>query len=274
MKKMKIAGLVLLSLIIGTTSFGQNGATEQLSVPLSNPGKPYSLKVQLVTGSIKVVSYEGKEILISVTPRNGEEERPEANETGMKRISSSGGYEVTAKEADNTVTIHTGNPVRALDLNIKVPQDVKLKIGTVNDGTIIVENVRGEIEATNVNDLISLTNISGSVVANTINGDVTVSFTSVDPKAPMAFSTLNGDIKVTLPADTKANLKVKSDNGDVYSDFDIDIDKTPARTEKINEPGMYKIKKDDWVYGKINGGGPEMMMKNMQGDIYVKRSTK
>jgi hypothetical protein len=274
MKKMKIAGLVLLSLIIGTTSFGQNGATEQLSVPLSNPGKPYSLKVQLVTGSIKVVSYEGKEILISVTPRNGEEERPEANETGMKRISSSGGYEVTAKEADNTVTIHTGNPVRALDLNIKVPQDVKLKIGTVNDGTIIVENLRGEIEATNVNDLISLTNISGSVVANTINGDVTVSFTSVDPKAPMAFSTLNGDIKVTLPADTKANLKVKSDNGDVYSDFDIDIDKTPARTEKINEPGMYKIKKDDWVYGKINGGGPEMMMKNMQGDIYVKRSTK
>jgi len=90
----------------------------------------------------------------------------------------------------------------------------------------------------------------------------------------MAFSTLNGDVKVALPADTKANLKVKSDNGDVFSDFNIDIDKTPSKVNKTSEPGLYKIKKDDWIYGKINGGGPEMMMKNMQGDIYVKKAGK
>jgi hypothetical protein len=192
----------------------------------------------------------------------------------MKRISVSGGYEVTAKEADNTVTINTGNPNKALDLELKIPQDVKLKIGTVNDGEVIVENVSGELEVNNVNDKITLTNISGSVVANTVNGDITVTFKTIDPKAPMAFSTLNGDVNVTLPADTKANLKLKSDNGDVFSDFDIDIDKTPTKIDKTTEPGMYKIKKDDWVYGKINGGGPEMMMKNMQGDIYVKKNTK
>ena len=274
MKKMKIAGLVILSLIMGTRSFGQSGSTEQLTVPLSSPGKAYTLKVHLVTGSIKVVGYDGKDVIINVTPRGGEEERSRASENGMKRISASGGYEVTAKEADNKVTVNTGNPNKALDLDLKIPQDVKIKIGTVNDGDIVVENVRGELEVNNVNDAITMTNISGSVVANTVNGDVTVTFNSVDPKAPMAFSTLNGDVKVTLPADTKANLKVKSDNGDVFSDFDIDIDKTPPKVNKTTEPGMYKIKKDDWVYGKINGGGPEMMMKNMQGDIYVKKAGK
>lgn len=275
MKKMKIAGLVLLSLIIGTKSFGQTGSTEQLTVPLSSPGKPYTLKVHLVTGSIKVVSYDGKDILINATPRSGDEENnSKPSENGMKRISTSRGFEVTAKEADNTVTVNTGNPNKAIDLDLKIPQDVKLKIGTVNDGKILVENVRGELEVNNVNDEIILSNISGSVVANTVNGDVIVTFNSVDPKAPMAFSTLNGDVKVTLPADTKANLKVKSDNGDVFSDFDIDIDNTPSKIDKITEPGMYKIKKDDWVYGKINGGGPEMMMKNMQGDIYVKKAAK
>jgi hypothetical protein len=274
MKKMKIAGLVILSLMIGTESFGQSGSTEQLTVPLSSPGKAYTLKVHLVTGSIKVVGYDGKDVIINVTPRGGEEERSRASENGMKRISASGGYEVTAKEADNTVTVNTGNPNKAVDLDLKVPQGGKLKIGTVNDGDIVVENVTGELEVNNVNDAITMTNISGSVVANTVNGDVTVTFITVDPKAPMAFSTLNGDVKVTLPADTKANLKVKSDNGDVFSDFDIDIDKTPSKVNKITEPGMYKIKKDDWVYGKINGGGPEMMMKNMQGDIYVKKAGK
>jgi DUF4097 and DUF4098 domain-containing protein YvlB len=274
MKNMKIAGLILLSLIIGTNTFGQTGSIEQLTVPLSSPGKPYSLKVHMVSGSIKVTGYEGKDIIINVTPRGGDEERSKATESGMKRISSSGGFEVTAKEADNNVTVNTGNPNKALDLELKIPQDVKLKLGTVNDGDIVVENVKGELEVNNVNEQILLTNISGSVVANTVNGDVTVTFTSVDPKAPMAFSTLNGDVKVTLPADTKANLKVKSDNGDVFSDFDIDIDKTPSKIDKTVEPGMYKIKKDGWVYGKINGGGPEMMMKNMQGDIYVKKAAK
>jgi hypothetical protein len=274
MKKMKIAGLIIFSLIIGSNGYGQTGTTEQLTVPLSSPGKPYTLKVHLVTGSIKVTGYDGKDVVINVTPRGGDEEEPRSTVNGMKRISASGGYEVTAKEADNTVTVNTGNPNKALDLILKIPQDVKLKAGTVNDGDVVVENLRGEIEVNNVNDKISLTNISGSVVANTVNGDVTVTFTAIDPKASMAFSTLNGDVRVTLPADTKANLKLKSDNGDVFSDFDIDIDKTPSKVDKITEPGMYKIKKDDWIYGRINGGGPEMMMKNMQGDIFVKKAGK
>ena len=272
MKKMKIAGLLLLSLIFISKSMGQSGSTEQLTVPLSNPGKPYTLKVHLVQGSINVKSYEGKEILISVSAHEAEKDEPSVNEKGMKRISTSSGYEVTAKELDNTVTVNSENPSRSVNLDLKIPQDVKLKVGTVNDGEIVVENVRGEIEANNVNDKIELTNISGSVVANTVNGDVTVTFTKVDPAAPMAFSTLNGDVSVTLPADTKANLELKSDNGDIYSDFDIDIDKTPPKVDKTTSPGMYKLKKDDWVNGKINGGGPEMLMKNMQGDIYIKKA--
>lgn len=274
MKKMKISGLVLSGLMMVTNLLAQTGSTETLTVPLSSPGKQYSLKVQLVTGSIKVTGYDGKDVVINVTPRGGDEEERPVVVSGMKRISSSGGFEVTAKEADNNVTVHTGNPSKELDLELKVPQDVKLKVGTVNDGEVIVENLSGELEVNNVNDRITLTNVSGSVVANTVNGDINVTFKTIDPNAPMAFTTLNGDVNVTLPADAKVNLKVKSDNGDVFSDFDIDIDKTPAKIDKVTEPGLYKIKKDDWVYGKINGGGPEMIMKNMQGDIYVKKAGK
>jgi len=272
MKKMKIAVLVSLSLMFTLKSLAQSDATQTLTVPLSSPGKPYSLKVHLVSGSINVTGYDGKDIVIIVNPRSNDEEDSPKTENGMKRISNHGGYEVTAKEADNNVTVNTGNPMKAIDLNIKIPQDGKLQIGTVNDGEVTIDNVKGELEVNNVNDKIKLTNISGSVVANTVNGDVDVTFKAIDPKAAMAFSTLNGDINVTLPDDTKANLKMKSDNGDIFSDFDIDVDKTPSKVDKTTEPGLYKIKKDDWVLGKINGGGPEMMMKNMQGDIYVKKA--
>jgi hypothetical protein len=275
MNKMKIAGAALISFFFTAGLFAQTGSTETLTVPLSSPGKPYTLKVQLVTGSIKITGYDGKDVIVNVIPaKDDEEENPKAAENGMKRISTHGGFEVTAKEADNTVTVNTGNPNMAINLELKIPQDVKLKAGTVNDGSVTVDNLRGELEVNNVNDEIIMNGVSGSVVANTVNGDVKVSFKSVDPKAPMAFSTLNGDVTVTLPSDTKANLKLQSENGDVFSDFDIDIDKTPAKVDKTTEPGLYQIKKDSWVNGKINGGGPEMMMKNMQGDIYVKKAAK
>jgi hypothetical protein len=274
MKKMKILCVALLCMMFAATAFAQKDAPEQLTVPLSSPGKPYSLKVQLVQGSIKVVSYEGKDIVINVSSAENEDDESAVSENGMKRISRHDSYEITAKELDNTVTVNAGNPSKSINLDLKIPQDVKLKLGTVNNGEIVVDNVKGELEVNNVNDKITLTNISGSVVANTVNGDVEVTIKSVDPKAPMAFSTLNGDVRVTLPADTKANLKLKSDNGDILSDFDIDIDKTQPKVDKTSEPGMYKLKKDDWVYGKINGGGVEMMMKNMQGDIYVKKGGK
>jgi hypothetical protein len=275
MKKMKIVWLILFSLMFAVSSLAQSGSTETLTVPLSSPGKQYTLKVHLVTGSIKITGYDGKDVIINVTPSDFQEEEDTKDvQNGMKRISTRGGFEVTAKEADNTVTVNTGDPNRSIALELKIPQDVKLKAGTVNDGSVTIDNLRGELEVNNVNDEIILTGISGSVVANTVNGDVRVVFKSVNPTAPMAFSTLNGDVTVTLPADTKASLKVKSDNGDVFSDFDIDIDKTPAKVDKVTEPGLYKIKKDEWIYGKINGGGSEMMMKNMQGDIYVKKASK
>jgi len=272
MKMVKIAALLLLVTSAVTTTTAQTKSGEQLNVPLSNPGKPYTLKVHLVQGAIKVTGYDGDQVVINVSARDSDNSDQPEKVNGMKRISSSKGYDVTARELDNTVTVETGNPAKSVNLDLKVPQNVNLKVGTVNDGEIIVDNVNGSVEANNVNDKIELNGISGSVVANTVNGDVTVTFNSVDPKAPMAFSTLNGDINVTFPPSTKANLKMKSDNGDIYSDFDIDIDKTPSKAVTTSEKGLYKITKDDWVYGKMNGGGTEMLLKNMQGDIYVKKA--
>jgi hypothetical protein len=155
MNKMKISGSVLL-MVISTLCLAQKENTETLTVPLSNPGKQYALKVSILTGSITVTGYDGKELLISATPVTDEEEDSEPAQKGMKRISAQTGFEVSAKEADNNVTVSSGSVNKRVDLELKVPQDVKLKLGTVNEGVISVSNVRGEIEVDNVNDDIEL----------------------------------------------------------------------------------------------------------------------
>jgi DUF4097 and DUF4098 domain-containing protein YvlB len=273
MKAIKFTGLVLAAALLSIKVMAQ---TEELKVPLSDPGKPYKLSVALVSGSITITGYSGKEIVIEASgdapSRRKHEDRDEARQGGMKRINTNGGLDITAKEKNNTVTIGSDIPMKNTNLNIKIPQGVSnLKIECVNNGNITVSNVSGNIEATNINGNVYLNDVSGSVVASSVNGTVKVSFVSVDSKAPMAFSTLNGNVDVTFPANLKANVKLKSDRGGIYTDFDIDADKD-TKVNKSAKNGMYRLTIDETVSGKINGGGPELMMKTMNGSLYLHKA--
>ncbi len=272
MNTIKKASFLLLSIILMNKAVAQSEAKDQITVPLTDPTKPYSLTVKLINGSIKVASYAGKEIIIEAQAAAGKKDESKTNAEGMKRIVADNGLELTAEENNNKIIVHSDSWKRAVNLTLKVPQGGNLKLHTINNGDITVDNINGEMEVNNVNGAIKLSNISGSVVANTVNGNIITTFKSVDAKAPMAFTTLNGNVDITFPATIKTNVKLKSDDGEILSDFDIDIDKAQPKTNTTREKGMYKIKIEDWIYGKINGGGPEIMMKNMFGNIYLRKA--
>ncbi|HMG08370.1 MAG TPA: DUF4097 family beta strand repeat-containing protein [Mucilaginibacter sp.] len=271
-KTIKFAGILMLALLLSTRIWAQGNTSEQLVVPLSDPGKPYKLNAHLLNGSITLVSYEGKDIIVDA--QSGEEKSGRLKETnGMRRLAPANNLDITAEENNNQVNIHSSAGNKNINLTIKVPQsEVTLKLSTVNNGNINASNVNGVLEITNVNGPIKLTNVSGSVVANTVNGEVKVSFKTIDTKAAMAFSTLNGNVDVTFPATLKANVKLKSDRGDIYTDFDVVTTQQKPAVSRSNKAGMYSLKIDDWVYGKIDGGGPEILMKNMNGNIYIRKA--
>jgi DUF4097 and DUF4098 domain-containing protein YvlB len=189
----------------------------------------------------------------------------------MRRIDRNPSFDLTAEERDNKVYIKTNSWQQPIDLVIKVPQQFSLKIGTVQDGDIVVENVSGELEISNVNGGVQLKQVSGSAVANTVNGSVTATFKNVTSGAPMAFSTVNGKVDVTLPSNAKAALKMKSDFGEIYSDFDLATEKSAPKVNRTSQGGTYRVSADDWTYGKINGGGAEIMMKSLNGNLYIRK---
>jgi hypothetical protein len=289
MKSNKIIFAVLV-LFVAIPFFAQSQEKEQLTIPLSDPNKEGKLDVGIINGSIKVIGYAGKEVMIEAVAADKNDRRTDNNNLninlnrnvntndkgsakGMKKISTNDGFELTAKEKNNTVHVGVDNVNMLINLTIKVPHKFSLKVSTINNGDISIENVNGNLEISNINGFIKMKNVAGSVVANTINQDIIVNFIEVTPNTPMAFTTLNGKVDITFPASVKANLKLKSDMGEVYTDFDIDVDKTPTKINQSidKEKGLYKIKKDDWTYGKINGGGFEIMMKTMHGNIYIRK---
>lgn len=249
-------------------------AQDQISVPLTNPGKSFTLNVGLLNGAITVTTHQGPEIIIESTAvSDAEEEEAPAEKEGLKRISNPRGYEINVSENNNDVTVSNSNFNSTVNLNIKIPaQEARLKLNTVSAGDIEVNNVKGELEVNNVSGSVKLEGISGSVVATTIAGNLIVRFVSVNPEAAMAFSSLSGDIDLTLPATTNANLKLKSDMGEMYSDFDLVIDPGNSKPVVTEEKGMRKLEKASWVLAKINNGGPEFMLKNMSGSIYIRKA--
>jgi DUF4097 and DUF4098 domain-containing protein YvlB len=120
---------------------------------------------------------------------------------------------------------------------------------------------------------VTLRNVSGNTLVHTVNGDIEAVLTRVSADKPLSFSTMTGDIDVSLPAGVKANLKMKTEQGEIYTDFDIDMTRQPVRSEtsEKTEEGRYRITFDKSLVGLINGGGPEISFNTFRGDIYIRK---
>lgn len=268
--------IVLATVLSAPAVFAQND--NRVQVPLADPTRPASVRAHLLNGSLTVKGADVKEILVEAHVRDEgrDDGRRESRSpsSGMKRIPmSSTGLNVEAE--NNQVRISTDAIQRTVDVTVTVPVHTSLSLKTVNDGNIQVTGVDGELDVDNINGEVILKNVSGSVVAHALNGKVLATFNRVDPQKPMAFSSLNGDIDVTFPADLKANVNMRTDNGEVYSDFDVQLSANapqPVVEDNRSQGGKYRVKVDKTVRGKINGGGPEIQFKDFNGNIYIRKA--
>src|SRR5262249_27298359 len=160
---------------------------------------------------------------------------------------------------DNVVTVSGPFQNRTVDLDIKVPISTALVLQTVNDGDIVIRNVKGEIEAENTNGRVTLTKVSGPVVAHALNGDVVATLVGLDASRPRSVSSMNGDIDVSLPADAKADIQVRSDNGEIYTDFDLKLEsRTQPTDDQPGRRGKHRWGYETGMFGTLNGGGPTL----------------
>ncbi len=268
----------LLTLLIwGTTLEAQPANGDKLSIAFRDPARAGTVKMNILYGSISVKAHEGKDVVVE-TDNTGEKERerevPESAR-GLRRLNATGSS-ITMEEENNVVTISMGWKSRSENVTILVPAKTSLKLSATNGRMMTVEGVEGEMELNSTNGSIQLNDVSGSVVAHSLNGKVVAKFKKVDPDKPMSFSSMNGTIDVTLPAATKANLKLQTNNGDVFSDFEVQMQPNATKVEKAEakpgEKGKRRIRMETMTVGTINGGGPDFSFKNFNGNIYIRKS--
>jgi hypothetical protein len=217
-------------------------------------------------GSIRVTGYEGDLIVV-----NGSLRYPEAdkkNSSGLYRIEQKP-IDLKAEVNGRDVLLICSSAAKTVDFDIKIPAGFSLKLKSLDNGVVEVINLEGVIEVVNNNGNIFLANINGSAILSSVYGDIEASFGGVRPGAPMMFTTFEGDIIITVPSGVNANLKMKSDKGEIYSEFDIKPVKRLPVVSRTESSAVYTL--EDWITGIVNNGGAEFVLRTYSGSITVKK---
>ena len=158
-----------------------------------------------------------------------------------------------------------------LNMNIKVPANTNVKVSTVNNGDILIRDIKAkEIEVNNINGAISLQNVSGKIDANALNKDIDIVYAE-NPKQDSKFNSLNGDINIKVSEALNANVSFTSLNGDLFTNM-VTENMTAKLKPSLHKDGKGKsYKADKATQTKFGNGGVQLDFNVLNGDVTIKK---
>lgn len=219
--------LLLASLALAPLAQADDSEGSTATVKLSAPGKPATLSLDMPWADIHIVGVDGDTVTVesSLNQKNKKPARPGA----LRRLDDEVSFELVEKDNLVTVRLAGDNPWAGHDAEFKisVPRAMALSIKTDAGGDLAVQGVEGDVEVNNMNGEVRLDGLVGSAVINTMNGEVRAVYAKV-PEKPVSITSMNGEVDLRLPADTKANIRLRTHNGSILTDFSEDVLKTKS----------------------------------------------
>jgi hypothetical protein len=251
---------------------------ETIRKTFSMSGVPHkSLEVDSVWGSIEIVGTNSDQVQLTVN-KSSRAESKDKLEQARKDVT----LDIT--EQQGSLKLYVNGPFRRhcddgcghrefegyivrMDLQLRVPSDIDIKVKTVNEGHVVVRDINGNFLVRNVNGDVGMAKIAGSGTAYTVNGPVKVSFRQ-NPRENSEFRTVNGAVELRFAPGLAADFRLKTFNGGIYSDFPVTA--LPVHTLQEEHHGAKVIFRADRYTGVcIGSGGPEIKVENLNGDIRI-----
>ncbi len=254
----------LLLMSAGILWFLTNVQAQEYKTKLSN-SKDRKVTIEIASSDIKIEGHNSDEVVIQAS--SGYEAPPERAK-GLKplyynAVDNSGiGLAVTPENGGIRIEKATRKEIK---YTIRLPRKVAVLYQQTNwqGSSITISNMDGDLEVRTNNADIDLLNVTGPVVANSTSGEVKVIYSNLSQEKPTAISTISGAVDITLPGNAKSNLKLRSINGEMYTDFDLGV--------KNTKDGMSKVGGGNNIEGTTNGGGVEIQLNTISSNIYIRK---
>lgn len=188
-------------------------------IKFSDPAKPGTLKVSVARGELRIRGVDGDVITIK---SDAKAVASAPRKDGLRVLTASSSFNLSEK--DNVITLDAGIDAwgkgSSPDFDIAVPRATSLIISNSWGGEISCVDVAGDIEIKNMNGEIKLDGVAGAVLVETMNGEINANVREVREGKPLSFTSMNGEITIRVPNDSKANVRMRSQNGSILTDFD------------------------------------------------------
>lgn len=201
------------------------------TVTLSAPDKPATFTLDMPWAEIRIVGVDGE--AVTVDSSLAEKSNKPAKPGQLRRLDNEVNFELVEKDNVVTLSLTGDNPWSAHDaeFRISVPRRIALNLKTGTGGDLVVSGVEGDIEIENMNGEVRLDGVKGAAVISTMNGEVRAIYAAA-PQKPISITSMNGEIDLRVPADTKANVRMNTHNGSILTDFSEDVLKTKSEGAK------------------------------------------
>jgi len=260
-----------------------NAAEKSYNLPLSKPGEPVSIDIEVYRGSITLIGYQGDTIEISAKTStfSGKDKdlkkvKDKINKNhslrstkGLKSVKNPT-MRLEIEERNNEVEISSEVSNQHVDLVIKVPQRSSVEVELYKGGDLNIDGVNGGLELESYDGMIIANNISGPIVAETARTDIVVSFSDFTKTSPSSLTSHMGNVDITLANKVAANVNVQTYQGEVFSGLDDDF-VVVDEIKKGKKGQKQEIVLGGIMQAKVNGGGQEISLISYSGNLYIRK---
>jgi Toastrack DUF4097 len=253
--------LILLTLGTLLTASSLQAQDFRWHAPMAS-GK--TLEIRGINGRIRAVLATGREAEVTATKQA---RRGDPSEVEIKMVEDAGGVTICALYPRKRGGVgecgsrhgeggDMENNDTEVNFEVKVPAGVDFVGGTVN-GDVYAADLPADARVSTVNGDVEV-GARGTATGSTVNGSVTARVGKAEWDGTLDFSTVNGGIRVTLPATLDADVEATTVNGSIDSDFPITVQGRMRRQQ---------------FRGRIGNGGRRLALRTVNGSIELRKGS-
>lgn len=166
------------------------------------------------------------------------------------------GQKVTVNTDYKEKGYRQNNQSAKVDYQVWLPADSNLSDIELINGSLIIRNISGKVEAQVVNGSIKASGLSGNSVISSVNGSVDVVYTAdATGFDNIELETVNGSIRLYLPKNINADITANTMHGGINTTYGL-------KAKKNNFSGHN-------LRGKVGSGGSKINLESVNGSIKV-----
>jgi DUF4097 and DUF4098 domain-containing protein YvlB len=223
--------------------------------PLTATGR---VSIANVNGDVHISAWDRNEVKVDAVKRAYKPER--LNEVTIEVNNTADSVMIKTKYPERNQTFEgrnrENNPA-SVEYTLTIPRGARLDGAELVNGSLDIEGVQGDVQASLVNGQVKAGGLGGEVKLSTVNGGVEANVTSLDAAKGVTLNSVNGSIVLIVPSGANAQVRASTVHGPITNEFGLAVEDGQFVGHNLN--------------GQIGSGGPRIRLNNVNGSIAIKR---